>query len=87
MGVCGISNDEALVMTGVCKSPDLPTYEIPSISSKISALRDSIRVEGWRREEMDDCREPPRQVKMSSLPQSTPRLSGQTVATVAAGNH
>lgn len=80
-----------LVMMGVCKSPDLPTYEISSISSKISALRDSIRAEGWRQrwraEEIDDCREPQRRRKMSSLPQSTQRLSGQTVAPVAAGKH
>lgn len=61
-----------LVMMGVCKSPDLPTYEISSISSRICALRDSIRAEGrrqpWREEEIDDCREPQRRVKKSSLP-------------------
>lgn len=77
----------ALVMMGVCKSPDLPTYEISSISSKISALGDNTGAEGRRQEEMDDCRESQRRAKRNSLPQSTHWFSGQTVATVAAGNH
>lgn len=74
----------ALVMMGVCKSPDPSIYEISSISSKMSTLRDSIRALGqrqrWGEEEMDDCKEPQRQVKRNSLHQSTHWLSGQTAA-------
>lgn len=97
--VCGNRRPSTvtLAVMGVFKSSDLPTYEISSISSEISALGDTIRAEGWRwrqrgeerrEEQTDDCRESKRRVrKRSSLHQRAHWLSGKTVATVAAGNH
>lgn len=74
-----------LVVMTVCKSLDLATYKISSISRKISALRDGIKGEAWRRqrreEETDDCRE-----KRSFLLESTHWFLEKIVAAVASGS-